>query len=95
MILKSNITLSTKVPGAITKINVKVGQEVRTGQVLAEIDNTIYVQNLAELDNSLELSKTVFEKQKRLYDQKIGTEIQYLNAKKHLRKPAKEKGYPA
>ncbi len=76
-----NVALSSEIPGTVTKINVKVGDEVNKGQVLAETDARAVYQQIADLQTSLDLSKQVFEKQKNLWDQKIGTEIQYLQAK--------------
>jgi membrane fusion protein (multidrug efflux system) len=76
-----NISLSPQMGGAVIKINVKVGDEVTKGEILAEVDNKVIVQSIAELQNSLDLSKTMYEKQKNLWDQKIGTEVQYLSAK--------------
>lgn len=76
-----NITLSPEMPGAITRINVKVGDEVTKGQILAEVDNKVIVQGIAELQNALDLATTMYNKQKNLWDQKIGTEMQYLQVK--------------
>lgn len=76
-----NISLSAEMPGIITKINVSSGQEVSVGQVLAEIDNTTIIQGIAELQNGLDFATNLYNKQKNLWDQKIGTEVQYLNAK--------------
>ena len=76
-----NVTLSTEMPGTITKINVKVGQEVSEGQVLAETDVRALNQQMADLQISLDLAKQVYDKQKNLWDQKIGTEIQFLQSK--------------
>ncbi|HEV7231669.1 MAG TPA: efflux RND transporter periplasmic adaptor subunit [Bacteroidia bacterium] len=76
-----NISLSPQMAGAVTKINVKVGDEVSQGQLLAELDNKVIVQGIAELQNSMDLANTMYEKQKNLWDQKIGTEVQYLSAK--------------
>jgi RND family efflux transporter MFP subunit len=76
-----NVSLSTEMPGTITKINVKVGQEVSKGQVLAETDTRALNQQMADLQSSLDLAKQVYDKQKSLWDQKIGTEIQFLQAK--------------
>lgn len=78
---EQNVLISAKSGGTITRINVKPGDMVRAGQVLAEIENSIQMQGLAELDNALDLAKTVYLKQKRLYEQQIGTEVQYLSAK--------------
>ena len=69
-----NVSLSTEMPGTITKINVKVGQEVSKGQVLAETDARTTQQQIADMQTNLELTTQVYQKQKNLWDQKIGTE---------------------
>jgi membrane fusion protein (multidrug efflux system) len=76
-----NISLSPQMGGAVTKISVKVGDEVHPGELLAELDNKVILQGIAELQNALDLANTMYEKQKNLWDQKIGTEVQYLSAK--------------
>ena len=76
-----NVALSTEMPGTITKINVKTGDEVSVGQVLAETDARAIQQSIADLQTNMELVNSVYEKQKNLWEQKIGTEIQYLQAK--------------
>jgi membrane fusion protein (multidrug efflux system) len=76
-----NISLSPQMPGAVTRIYVKAGDEVSQGQLLAEIDNKVIIQGIAELQNAQEMANTMYEKQKNLWDQKIGTEIQYIEAK--------------
>lgn len=76
-----NVSLSTQMPGTITKINVKVGNRVVKGQVLAETDASSIEQQISDLQTNLELAKQVFQKQQNLWDKKIGTEVQYLQAK--------------
>jgi RND family efflux transporter MFP subunit len=76
-----NVLVSAKVPGILTSVRVERGDRVNKGQILATIDAAILEQNVQELRTNLELARTVFEKQQRLWDQKIGTEIQYLTAK--------------
>jgi len=76
-----NVFLSTGMPGTITKINIKVGDKVTQGQVLAETDSRLIQQQISDLQTNYELAKQVYEKQKELWEQKIGTEIQYLQAK--------------
>jgi RND family efflux transporter MFP subunit len=76
-----NVALSTEMPGTITKINVKVGDEVSVGQVLAETDARAINQQISDLQTNAALVNQVYEKQKNLWDQKIGTEIQFLQAK--------------
>ena len=75
-------TIATaKVPGTVTAVLVQPGATVRAGQVLARIDNSAISQGRAELENRLVFANTVFDKQKRLWENGIGTEIQYLTAK--------------
>ncbi len=76
-----NVSLSSEMPGTITRINVKVGDEVRKGQVLAETDARATQQQISDLQTSLDLATQVYQKQKNLWDQKIGTEIQFLQSK--------------
>lgn len=76
-----NVSLASETGGAVTKIYVKVGDEVGVGKILAETDNKVITQGIAELQNALDLANTVYLKQKNLWDQKIGTEIQFLTAK--------------
>jgi membrane fusion protein (multidrug efflux system) len=77
-----SINLYTTASGTVKKIYVKNGQSVKKGQLLLTLDTDIMMSSLAELETGLELAKTVFEKQQRLWmDQQIGSEIQYLQAK--------------
>lgn len=76
-----NISVSTEMPGTITKINVKVGDNVKKGDVLAETDSRIINQSMADLQVNSDLANQICEKQKNLWDQKIGTEVQYLQCK--------------
>jgi len=78
---EQNITLSAEMLGAVKKINVREGDEVKAGQILAELDNQMVVQTIAEVQNQLEFASNIYLKQKNLWEQKIGTEIQFLSAK--------------
>lgn len=78
---EDNVMVNPKMGGLITAVNVSEGQTVSAGQVLATIDNAVILNSIMEIENQLSLAKTVYEKQKRLWDQNIGTEIQYLQAK--------------
>jgi membrane fusion protein, multidrug efflux system len=79
-----NATIGAMAAGTITSIRVQRGDRVSKGQVIATIDAAILDAAIAELRTRLELTQTVFDKQKRLWDQQIGTEIQYLTAKNNL-----------
>ncbi len=78
---KQNVLVYPEMPGIIESITVKEGQSVKKGQVLAKIDDGGLSQQLAQVKTQLALSKTSFERQKRLWDQKIGSEMQFLQAK--------------
>jgi RND family efflux transporter MFP subunit len=85
-----NVVLSTEMPGTISKINVKVGDLVSKGQVLAETDTRALQQSISDLQINLELVTQVYEKQKVLWEQKVGTELQYLQAKTSKESTAKK-----
>lgn len=78
---EENVQVNAEAMGVITNVYVSIGQNVSKGQVLAQIDDAVLRQNLAQVQNSLDLATTLFNRQKNLWDQKIGTEVQYLSAK--------------
>ncbi|RDB07226.1 efflux RND transporter periplasmic adaptor subunit [Runella aurantiaca] len=78
---KNTATATPRMAGTYTTVYVKEGQTVKAGQLLAKIDNAILRDQIAALKQQMELVNTVYDKQKALWDQKIGTEIQYLQAK--------------
>ncbi len=78
---KNTATATPRMAGTYTTVYVKEGQTVKAGQLLAKIDNAILRDQIAALKQQMELANTVYDKQKALWDQKIGTEIQYLQAK--------------
>ena len=75
------VNISSELGGRILKLHVKEGQAVRKGQLIATTDLSTLEKQIAEIENSLQLATTVYERQKRLWDQNIGSEIQYLEAK--------------
>lgn len=78
---KNIVQVTPQMGGAITGIFITEGQAVKKGQLVATIDNSVMKESLVEIKTQLELASTVFNKQKALWDQQIGTEIQYLQAK--------------
>jgi RND family efflux transporter MFP subunit len=76
-----NILVSAKTMGVLSAVYAQEGQVVRKGEVLAQIDNSVIVSSINELKSSIDLANTVYDRQKNLWDQKIGTEVQYLQAK--------------
>jgi len=77
----NNILLPPSSPGIVKKIHVNAGDRVRKGQLLAELDGAILESTIAELENSLALANTIFERQQRLWKKNIGSEIEFLQAK--------------
>lgn len=75
------LTITPEYNGILTNVYVEEGQKVSKGQLLAKIDDGGLSQQVAQLQIEADLSKTTFERQKRLWDQNIGSEIQYLQAK--------------
>lgn len=76
-----NIIIYPQFSGTLTHVYVKEGQKVSKGQLLAKIDDGGLSSQLAQVQAQTALAKTTFERQSRLWDQKIGSEIQYLQAK--------------
>lgn len=70
--------------GQIKQIFVKEGDRVSAGATLAKLNTSVIQRNLEELDNGIELAQTVFDRQARLWENKIGSEIQFLEAKNRL-----------
>ncbi|MBN2778393.1 MAG: efflux RND transporter periplasmic adaptor subunit [Bacteroidales bacterium] len=75
------INLVAEVPGVIQTIYVEEGQKVYAGQALFTINTSTMMSQLAELQTRLQLAETVFQKQEILWEQEIGSEVQYLQAK--------------
>tara|TARA_R100000935_G_scaffold22679_1_gene41687 strand:- start:3043 stop:4248 length:1206 start_codon:yes stop_codon:yes gene_type:complete len=78
---KQNIVISSEYNGLLERIYVKEGQRVNKGQLLAKIDDGGISQQLAQMETQLALAKTTFERRQRLWEQNIGSEIEYLQAK--------------
>jgi membrane fusion protein (multidrug efflux system) len=79
-----NVSISPEVPGSVMKVNVRAGDIVKKGSVLATMENAVFMKNLEELQSQRDFANTIYLKQKALWDQKIGTEVQYLSAKNNL-----------
>jgi len=78
------VNVSSEIGGRITSLLVEEGDYVRKGQLLAATDLETVEKQIAEIETQLELANTVYERQKRLWDQNIGSEIQYLEAKTRM-----------
>lgn len=78
---KQNIIVYPEFSGVLSQVYVKEGDRVKKNQLLAKIEDGGLSQQLAQMEINFELAKTTFERQQRLWDQKIGSEMQFLQAK--------------
>jgi RND family efflux transporter MFP subunit len=78
---EDNIAVSAEMAGSVIQVFVKEGDRITRGQTLAQIDNSMIQKQIEAVKQQLDFATTVYEKQKKLWDQKIGSEIQYLTAK--------------
>lgn len=78
---KQNVLIYPEVAGTLIKVLVKEGQRVSVGQVIGSVDNGGMTNQLLQMKTQLELAKTTYERQERLWNQKVGSEMQFLQAK--------------
>jgi RND family efflux transporter MFP subunit len=76
-----NALLFSSTGGEVRRVLVKPGQSVRKGQVIVDIDTDVLRQNIEQARSGVELSRTVYERQAKLWEQKIGSEVQFLEAR--------------
>ena len=79
-----NILIYPEYQGLLTRIYIKEGDRVSKGQLLAKIDDGGLSSQVAQMETQYQLAKTTFERQERLWNQRIGSEIQYLQAKSNM-----------
>jgi RND family efflux transporter MFP subunit len=87
---KDNVQAFPQAQAVITAIHVKVGDHVTKGQTLVQLDNSVLKQNVAQAQTQADLMNILFERQKNLWDQKIGTEVQYLQAQSNMQGAQKQ-----
>ncbi len=87
---QDNLIAYPQSPGTITAINARPGQHVSKGQILVQLDNSVLKQNIAQAQSQISLLNTLYQRQKNLWDQKIGTEVQYLQAQTNLQSAQKQ-----
>ncbi|MGB5699262.1 efflux RND transporter periplasmic adaptor subunit [Muriicola sp.] len=78
---KQNVLIYPEMAGTLQRVYVTEGDRVTKGQLLGVIDDGGMASQLAQLKTQAELAETTYERQKRLWEQKIGSEIQFLQAK--------------
>ena len=78
---RQNIMISAEMAGLIQKIMVREGDRVNKGQLLVILDGESIRRSIDELKTQLELAALLYERQARLWEKSVGSEIQYLEAK--------------
>lgn len=78
---RNNVLLYPEYTGTLKAVYAQEGQKVKKGKLLAMIDDAGLKNQLEQLEIQAELSKTIFDRTQRLWDQYIGSEIQLLQAK--------------
>ncbi len=86
-----DVSLSTEMPGTVTSVLVKPGDKVSRGQVLATLDDRSMRQQLESMKTQMDMAVTLYNRQKNLWDQKIGSEVQFIQAR--TQKESMEKQY--
>jgi membrane fusion protein (multidrug efflux system) len=76
-----SVMATAKMPGSLKRVLVKNGDNVRQGQLIAEVDDAVMVKSLAELEGQLVTATDIYNRQKGLWDQKIGTEVSLIQAR--------------
>ena len=84
-------SVSPEQGGQIKQVLVKEGDRVSAGAILAKLNTSVIQRNIEELDNQITLAQTVYDRQARLWEKKIGSEIQLLQAKNNLDALVKKK----
>ncbi len=76
-----SFSATSKIPGSIKKIYVKNGDEVKEGEILAELEDAVILSSLKEQEGQLVVATDLYGRQKSLWEQNIGSEVQYIQAK--------------
>jgi len=87
---QDNVTAYPQAQAVITAINVKAGDHVSKGETLVQLDNSVLRQNIEQAQAQAALAQTLFQRQKNLWDQKIGTEVQFLQAQTNVQTTQKQ-----
>jgi len=87
---QDNVTAYPQAAAVITAIYVRAGDHVNKGQTLVQLNNNVLTEQIAQAQAQATLNQTVYQRQKNLWDQKIGTEVQFLQAKSNFEASQKQ-----
>lgn len=79
-----NIIVSPETAGVIEYISIKEGQTVKRGQVLGRLNTDIIEQSIDEVKVNLQLARTLYQRRKNLWEQNIGSEVEFLQAESNM-----------
>jgi len=85
----NSATISPETNGHILRLYANKGEPVKKGQIVARLSTDVVEGQIEEVKTNLQLAETVYQRQKRLWNQEIGSEIQYLEAKNHAERLSK------
>ena len=80
---------SSETGGRLTSLRVEEGDYVKKGQLIATVDLQVVKDQITEIESGLGLAREVYDRQKRLWEQNIGSEVQYLQAKNSVERMEK------
>jgi RND family efflux transporter MFP subunit len=86
-----DVNATPQAPGTVQSVLVRAGQKVSKGQILARLDAAAIEQQIQALQPQLDLQKSLYERQQKLWSQNIGTEVQLLSAKAQYEAMTKQK----
>jgi membrane fusion protein, multidrug efflux system len=78
------VNVVSEIPGRVLVLTAKEGDIIAKGQLIATLDVENTQNQINEVNTALSLAQDVYERQSRLWDQKIGSEVQYLQAKNNV-----------
>lgn len=87
---EKDVTVTAEAAAVVKAIYVQTGQRVSAGQTLAQLDDNVVRQQIAQLQNQLAFAKNIYERQQNLWDQNIGTKVQLLTAKNNYENVEKQ-----
>lgn len=76
-----DVDVSPETSGVIKEVLIREGQQVSKGQILGRLNTDVLERSIDELQVQLDLASTTYQRQKNLWDQNIGSEMQFLQAK--------------
>lgn len=78
---EESVMATAQIPGTLRSVYVRNGDVVTKGQLLAELDDAVMQKGMAEIEGQLVVARDLFERQKALWEQKVGSEVQFIQAR--------------